>query len=447
MLRPLPWSSVTPPRRNRGTWRKRGRIAAHAGIDLPLVLLRLPRAGIETGPEHLLGRTLTEERAVAVPAPHVYTGGMRPASVVVVGGHGFFGRLVVDDLLASTSAHVVVAGRAPLLHTGWEPARVTLMTLDQHARDSVRRALESSAAVVHAAGPYQNLAPSVLQAALEVGVPYVDLADDRSFVQRAERIVAETPGSKPAVVLGMSFVPGLCAVLVDAVRDELGSIESIRSIATPGSRGSRGTATLDSLLSHAGRSFELPGARVPRSVSGWSCPEPVVFPPPIGRRTTYLAIPVADFDLFPRWFGCREVEFRACSDQPKLDRALWMAANLQRLTRLHLLQNTGRMMANLVRLVGRFGTDAGAGLVEIRSRTRTIRVAVVASRRAERLPSLPSAMTVGEILRGRLENKAGLVAAHQAIEAGVFLAGLASRGIETWIDRGSGWNRMPVGKA
>jgi short subunit dehydrogenase-like uncharacterized protein len=35
-----------------------------------------------------------------------------PFTVVVYGGHGFFGRLVVEDLLANTDARIVIAAGA-----------------------------------------------------------------------------------------------------------------------------------------------------------------------------------------------------------------------------------------------------------------------------------------------------------------------------------------------
>jgi hypothetical protein len=354
------------------------------------------------------------------------------------GGHGFFGRLVVDDLLAATDFDVVVTGRAPRFLQSWDAERVTLATIDQHDHAAVRRALDGRAAFVHTAGPYQGLPPSVLRGALDAGVTYIDLADDRAFVQRAEALVASARSSSP-VVLGMSFVPGLCALLVARVRGELGALERIRCVATPGSKGSRGHATLASLLSHAGRRFDVPRGGRPASVWGWSAPERVDFQPPIGQRTAYLAIPVADFDLFPRWFGCREVEFRACSDQPRLDRALWLAAGVQRAVAVPFLRYGGKSFARFVRVAGRFGTDAGAGLVELSSRTQQLRIAVGAHERAERLPALPAALAVAELLTGARARPTGLVAPHELVQPAAFIAALATRGITTWVDRGAGW--------
>lgn len=365
-----------------------------------------------------------------------------PPAVVVIGGHGYFGRLVVDDLLAYTQAHIVVAGRKPHLREGWNPGRISVVTVDQHDKAGLRPVLDGATAVVHAAGPYQRLEPTVLAVALKLGIPYIDLADDREFVQKAENLVTTQPSPVPTVLLGMSFVPGLCAMLVESVRGEMNRIDRVRCIAAPGSRGSRGKATLDSLLSYAGREFDVPRGATSERVCGWSRPIGVEFPPPIGKRTVYIAIPVADFDMFPRWFGCRDVEFRAGSDQRFLNRALWIAAGVQRIMPFDVLRRSGGPMSDFVRVLGRTGTDAAGGMVEVSNAHRTIRVSVTAAERGERLPALPAAIACAELLAGRLPHNVGLVGANRAIATALLVEELARRGVSVAADRGGGWERI-----
>lgn len=363
--------------------------------------------------------------------------------VVVVGGHGFFGKWIVQDLLASTAAHVVVAGRRPERRADWDELRLTLARVDQHDTTRIGNLVEGAACVIHAAGPYQGLEPSVLRACLRAGVPYLDLADDREFVRRAERIVA-SEAARAVVVLGMSFVPGLCAALADSVRGEFRSVERIRCVARPGSRGSRGPATLRSLLSYAGREFALPKGDREERVWGWSDPRRVEFPASIGSTVAYLAVPVADFDLFPRWFGCREVEFRACSDQAWLDQALWLGAWMQRHCPFPLLLALARPMASVVRIAGLLGTHAGAGMVEVEGGGRIVRAAVVASEHGERLPALPASIAAGELLAGSLAGRSGLVATIDALPWATLLRELEARGITSWLNLGVGWQKRDL---
>ncbi|TAJ15046.1 MAG: NAD-dependent epimerase/dehydratase family protein [Planctomycetota bacterium] len=371
-----------------------------------------------------------------------YNSRVSQARVVVVGGHGFFGRLVVDGLLASTRASIAVVSRRRHALDGWDAQRVEHVQADQHDPRALRRILAGAAVVVHAAGPYQGLAPSVLAAALEARVAYVDLADDRSFVRRAEQLVADRRGACPPVLLGMSYVPALCAWMVELARGELAALERIRCVASPGSRGSRGRATLESLLSSAGRAFDVPRRHGAERVHGWSRPVRCEYPAPFGARTAYLAIPVADFDLFPRWFGCADVEFRAGSDLPLLDRGLWIVAGAQRWIRVLPLVRCANAMARIVGLAGRIGSDAGAGMVELADARHVRRVAVVARTGGQRLPALPAAFATAALLEGRLRDAAGLVAANQVLTTEQFVHAMRTRGIAVWLDRGDGWREV-----
>jgi hypothetical protein len=57
----------------------------------------------------------------------------------------------------------------------------------------------------------------------------------------------------------------------------------------------------------------------------------------------------------------------------------------------------------------------------------------------ERLPALPAALTVAELLAGRLSGVSGLVPCPKALPPSTLLPELRRRGITTWLDRGDGW--------
>src|SRR5262249_44723564 len=140
---------------------------------------------------------------------------MAGARVLVLGGHGHFGRLVVADLLA-LDAELVVAGRRSPRANPW-PGRVRLAIVDQDEPASVRAALAGCAVAVHCAGPYQGLHCGVLAACIERGVPYVDLADARDFHARAAALRAAAEERRVPVLCGMSFLPRLAALLAAGV--------------------------------------------------------------------------------------------------------------------------------------------------------------------------------------------------------------------------------------
>ena len=78
-----------------------------------------------------------------------------PPTVVVLGGTGFFGRYLVEDLLARTAAHIVVASRRPEVVA--DPSRVKARVCDVSDASSTRKAIAGADIVVHCAGPFQEL--------------------------------------------------------------------------------------------------------------------------------------------------------------------------------------------------------------------------------------------------------------------------------------------------
>ncbi len=360
------------------------------------------------------------------------------------GGHGYFGRLLVEDLLARPGVELVIAGRRPLAQLPWSSERVTYVRADQHDRSATGSALQGCAVAVHAAGPYQGLAPTLLQFALERRIPYVDLADDLGFYREVLRSDAAARTAGVPVVCGASFFPGLSCALVALLRPGFERIHSVRIFAAPGTRSSRGRATFESLLSGAGRPLHTPGTR--RARRGWSEPETIELPPPIGRRRTYLAIEVADFEIVPRCFGASAVEFRAGSEFSGLNRCLAGLAALRASLGFPRLERWHGFFSPAIRLLGLLGTEAGAGAVEVRGerggRPTTEWLAILAPRAGPRIPALPAAIAARAILERRVEHT-GVLALHEALAPARLVGELEARGLELWSRDAEGpWRRM-----
>ncbi len=107
-------------------------------------------------------------------------------NVLVLGGHGNFGRRICRALSGDTNLRLIVAARngqraralARALGGG-----ATGVALDYNAPDFVQRlsALDT-AVVIHTAGPYQGQDWRVPMAAARAGAHYIDLADGRQWV-------------------------------------------------------------------------------------------------------------------------------------------------------------------------------------------------------------------------------------------------------------------------
>src|SRR5205807_1072753 len=110
----------------------------------------------------------------------------RTPRVIIYGGNGFFGRIVVEELLRHTTARIEIASRTAhkVKYPGFE-SRLQFIESDLQDLGSVQRVIAGGDLVIVTAGPFQGMPVTALQACIAEGVPYIDVADDRDFVCRA----------------------------------------------------------------------------------------------------------------------------------------------------------------------------------------------------------------------------------------------------------------------
>src|SRR5262249_50665086 len=108
------------------------------------------------------------------------------SSAIVFGGYGTFGSLVARDL-ARLRVTLAIAGRdaaraEAFAHTLGPGHRGVVA--DVADRPSCRSAIEGHAVAVSCAGPFATLPPALVEACLDAGCHYADVADDRGYVAR-----------------------------------------------------------------------------------------------------------------------------------------------------------------------------------------------------------------------------------------------------------------------
>jgi len=319
---------------------------------------------------------------------------MTMSKVLIIGGKGYFGQLLIDDLLRNTNSELVVASRRAFHSDLFET-----VVADLWDPDSLERALTGVEVAICAAGPYQKLPTTLVELCLNRGVHYIDLADDRGFVHKVRSLTADHKDAA-AVCTGWSTVSALSGLLAGIASKGLTAINSIHIQMAPGNRGARHTATIASLMHSVGQPFIICRDGKSQRVVGWSEPREFVFPSPVGKRQGYL-VDVPDHEIFPRLFDARTVEFRASSELQIFNQCLSL---LQR-TRRNWVSSSG-LLQRATGLMSRIGHDWGAIGVEVAGDV-VRKACIVADSRGERIAVMPASVMVAALSAG--VRQAGLV--------------------------------------
>lgn len=307
-------------------------------------------------------------------------------TVLVVGGTGYFGRLLVEDLRQHVGCTVVTAGR-----------RRADVILDLTRPPTLSAALDRAGIVVCAAGPFQKMPVTLAQLCIERGIHYVDLADDRAFVLQVRALGRAAKTS--AVCAGWSAVPALSAALTRMAAHELPSIEEIFVQIAPGNRFPRSHATVSSLVSSVGKPFRVWRDNRWTDVTGWSAPREFEFPSPVGKRVGFM-VDVPDLEIFPELFGAKRVEFRVGAELPVLNQAVSLLARTGwNWSKAATLARWGMAAFQF------FGTSGGAVGVEVTGGGKRCRACVLADTDGQRIPVLPASVMCAQLLSGQREHR------------------------------------------
>ena len=323
--------------------------------------------------------------------------------IVVYGGSGFFGRLVVQELLRHTPADVLIASRRPkYIDYRSQQVRVKFVECDLGDYESVSRTIDGASIAMLCGGPFQRMPLSLLQACIDKKISYIDIADDRKFVERAYTLAADAEKAGIAAFIGCSVVPGLTSLLTQFSRTQVGDIEKVDIAISPGTNHPRGPASFECLLATLGKQIGN------TSIRGWSHPRRVEFPEPMGPRTVYRIVDVADYFVQPHYFGTKTVEFRIGSELWILNSMLsWLAA-IRHKTHMPAKFLIG-LSRFVIRLATPFGTSQGGVWIRVEGRSdgqqRQVEWAVWANQRGEIIPAIPAAIAAGMLLADKVPKK------------------------------------------
>ncbi len=372
---------------------------------------------------------------------------MNKPRIVVYGGSGFFGRLLVKDLLKHSDADIAIASRnpGPVGHHPYE-SRVKFIISDINDYESVVTTVEGAKVAICCIGPFQGLTLNLLRACVEKKVHYIDVADDRDYVIRCHDLSERIKQAGIIAFVGCSVVPGISSLLTKFCAEEVGDVEKTRIFITPGTRHPRGPGSFLCLLSTVGQQYSIPAGVKEEFVRGWTGRERVEFPPPIGNRWVYFVVDIADYFLQPIHFGTRRVEFKIGSELEFLNRTL----DALRLVRRYVGMKTLNWIVQLSRMIvyaaSWWGTTQGAVMVEVYGGlgrgARQMSLSVYAEEHGEVIPSVLASIAAQKILNGEVGHQ-GIVPLHRWLSKEEFVAELSRREIKVGCKRphSQGWER------
>lgn len=346
------------------------------------------------------------------------------SGAIVLGGYGTFGALVAREL-AAAGITVTVAGRsrahAEEAARGLGPSHRGL-AVDLTRAESCRAALHGQTVAVNCAGSLAEFGSTLLDACLEAGCHYADIAVERPHAELVRAHGEDFRRRGLSAVYGCSSLPAISGALGLVAREGADRAPwRARVTLFIGNRNPKRRGAIASLVGTLGKPI-----RAPQGVlRGFRDREAVPLPQPFGRRAVFN-FDSPEYDLFPELLGVRSVSVKVGFE---LRLATYGFALLALLGReygsktLDLLEWLGGSM-------GWVGTSGGAVMTELfYDDGTTRRAALVARRHGQRMACLPCAL-VARALCTAEPQPAGAMTAYELLGAERLLRELAGYGFK-----------------
>ena len=195
--------------------------------------------------------------------------------VVVLGGSGFFGRLIVERLDA--------AGLQPIAASRTSGD----LRIDANSPEQLKANLKQRDLVIDAAGPFQKRNPALIEAAARIGFDVIDLSDSPDYSAMVYAHEAPIASAGIRVLTACSALSSASGAILKA--SEVDDVRRLSVYLLPASRYTANSGSLSSFLE---------GAMGPSRT--------IHFPEPLGNRSGVLVKSVDSVTL-PRVFKTLQI--------------------------------------------------------------------------------------------------------------------------------------------
>ena len=354
---------------------------------------------------------------------------------IVFGGYGVFGSHVAREL-AKRGIKLVLVGRdraraesfAKSLETGHNAAVADLSDFD-----SCRKLLNESCVAVNCAGPFHSQNTALLDACLEAGSHYVDIADDRAYVQTVRRYGERFRERGLVAAYGCSSLPGISGALALAACEGISEKPRHGRITLfIGNRNPKGIAAVSSLVCGLGRPITAPQG----TLRGFNDREVVTLPSPFGQRGVFN-FDAPDYDLFPGLIGVQSVVVKVGFELRSATYTMALLAKLH----ANWTPRAARMLALAGKPLQWLGSSGGAVMTELFWPDGTARSATMHSGQdGQRMAALPCAVATERLCRAE-QTMHGSLTAYELCGGKSLLQQLETEGFQLTVTHGTATDR------
>jgi len=352
-------------------------------------------------------------------------------NIVVLGGCGDMGSYVVHDLLNYTQARITIAdyrldvARAMAAKLG---DRVQAVFVDAEDPASVRSVMEGADAAVGCIGPFYRYGLPLVQAAIEVGVNYVDICDDYGPIPDILALDAAAKARQVTVITGLGWTPGITNLLARKGVSELDSAHTVRIYWGGGAADAKGLAVVMHVFYAV--SGEVPTYRDGEwtTVRAGTGKEVVDFGPPLGQvHVSHCGHP--EPLTLPRYLPVKTVTLQG-GLTPAWNN--WLAEFLVGLglSRTHKrIATASKIIYRLEGIIGAGGIPYSGARVDVYGQKddRPVQRSFTVVDKQGRLTGIPAAIGAAMLAEGRVQK--GVFAPEGCLEPEPFLVELARRGV------------------
>lgn len=372
--------------------------------------------------------------------------------ILILGGYGVFGRLIAQGLCRDTDVRIIIAGRQEAkLQAIANELGVETLRFDP-IRDSGDRVKQQGVQlVINCGGPFQERDYTFAETCIDLGIHYIDLADNRAYVQEFDALSMRAQENGVIAITGASTVPAVSSAMMDYfLINGFKEIHTLEYGVTPGNRTERGVATVRAILSYVGKPFNTLVRNNLQRVYGWQSlhRETVAV---LGKRWMSNC-DVPDLDIFPmRYPALRTQRFYAGLELSVLHVGLWLLSWLVRWKIIKSYAPYAKWFRELSLQFYDFGTDTGAMYMKLRgvdSANKPIYrrwYLIARAGHGPQIPATPAIILARKIMRGELK-QAGAYSASGCITRGELLSALKNYAIEEVIPTGSLYQNMLLGR-